>query len=434
MKILVKILRHSSAFPEIRVFLLAAILTAALSAPAGAVQFRQMPDLPAIPQSITFPAERSILQADREALADRRRELGKNRAEYDRECSERLASNASLRRSCSFLVQEIRRESSHLRVDINALRARFQTVEADALRHSGGVKGPASTGGVETPDARTKFVREALAESIEGWFPVLSLLKKSAGKGTGNPALRDAFAYLRAMYEGRIVADDLENAYYKHGVRRWLAGDMWSAALSFARAARDNPEDRRVFASFADAAARQHASPACVKAHRCVSGDVAAWAKRFGLAHERALKQLLSVSTKTLQSANIADIRNILGAIAIYAAKTESDSGGTEPSSDRTTKALAYARSGDRTVAFEEYVRLWRYVAPDREKVFFARYAAASGSRAARKFLGEDGVSSGDAGAEDRYLTRVRAAFRTDSGKNPFSGALTQAQIIRLQR
>lgn len=171
----------------------------------------------------------------------------------------------------------------------------------------------------------------------------------------------DAFAYLRAMYEGRIAADDLENAYYKHGVRRWLAGDMWSAALSFARAARDNPEDRRVFASFADAAGRQHASPACVK-------------------------------------------------------------------------ALADARRGDRTTAFERYVRLWQRAAPDREKVFFARYAAASGPRAARKFPGDDSVSSDETRAEDSYLTRVLAAFQPDSRENPFSGALTQAQIIRMQR
>lgn len=412
----------------------AAIFAAALSAPAGALQFRQMPHLPIVPPSITFPAERNILQADLEALADRRRELGKNRTEYDRECSQRLASNASLRRHCSFRLQEIRREASRLRVDINALRARFQTVEANALRRrqSGRIKGPApiDTGGA-TPDARTHFVREALSESNGGWSPVLSLLEKAAGKATGNPALRDAFAYIRAMYDGRIAADDLESVYYKHGVRRWLARDMWSAALSFARAARDNPEDRRVFASFADAAGRQHASPACVKAHRCVSGNIAAWAKRFGAAHERTLRHLLSSSMKTPESPNAADVRKTLGAIAIYAAQTESEGRDTQMASDLIAKALASARRGDRAAAFEEYVGLWRYLAPDREKVFFARYAAASGSAAA---VDADRVSAREAGAEDGYLARVRKAFRPGSEENPFSGALTQAQIIRLQR
>ena len=263
---------------------------------------------------------------------------------------------------------------------------------------------------------------------------MLALLKKSADKATGNPALRDAFAYLGAMYDGRIAADDLQNAYYKHGVRRWLAGDMWSAALSFARAARDNPEDRRVFASFADAAGRQHASPACVKAHRCVSGNVAAWAKRFGKAHERALKQILKGSSKAQQSVTIADIRNTLGAIAIYAAKTESHGGIVNGTSDMAAKALASARRGDRAAAFDEYVRLWQQSGADREKVFFARYAAASGSQAARIFLGDDGASPVQARAADSYLARIRAAFQPASGENPFSGELTQAQIIRLQR
>lgn len=436
---------------------LAAVFTAVLSIPAGAIQFRPVPSLPLLPPSITFPAERTVLKADLDSLAQRRQVLQRDRAAYNRECAPRLASSSSMRRYCSFRLQEVRRESSSLRVDINALRARFQAVEADALRrrHNFSVNRPGPTvnrSGKDKTDARVKYIRDALARETGGWQPVLAHVGRMAGRGAGNPALRDAAAYLRGMYDGRIAAEYFDNGYYKHGVRRWLVRDNWSAALSFARAARDNPDDHRVFASFADAAGRQHADPACTKSRRCVSGDIAGWAKGFGDRHVRAIRKLLAAAQRQSGAGRLAELRNLMGAIAIYAAKTAKDAAAGPLPDDLLASTLVRARNGQSAAAFEGYIRIWQYEATkaiptaqsgsesdrkpgrDRAQMFFARYAAASGFREARKFVGEPSVAVGERASEDGYLHRIRAAFRAESPGNPFSGALTQAQIIRLQR
>jgi hypothetical protein len=442
MKMLVKILRCFAPGAGRFAIWPAAVVATGLSWPAGAVNFRQVPNLPVIPPSITFPAERDVLKTDLGRLGERRKTLGLNRTLYNRECAHRLPINHSSRRHCSFRLQELRRESSRLRTDINALRQRFQSIEANAHRQRG--NGPRNGGaagvsaGKGRPDARLKLIRRALLENTGGWPSVLAHIKTQIGTGAGNPALRDAFAYLNGMYEGQIAAEHLDNDYYRHGVRRWLARDYWTAALSFARAARDNPGDHRVFASFANAAGRQHASPACRKARRCVSGNIPAWAKRFGKPHARTMKKMLAVLASASPPENVVALRNILGAVAVYAEKADADRYISGETMGFARIALSNARNGRHADALSGYIDLWRQTssgrARDRANLFFARYAFASGGHAAKPFLDEPGDVSQPGVADDAYLGRLRDALQSDSGGNPFTGRLTQAQIIRLQR
>ena len=444
MKTLVKILRcfaPDAGNPFYASGAAVAISLLFASLPAGAVNFRQLPHLPTIPPSITFPAEREVLRTDLDRLAERRKALQFNRVLYNRECAHRVPFNHSLRRHCSLQLQALRRESSWLRTDITALRQRFLTVEGNAHRQRGsGPRNSMPAVNASTPgrrDMRLKVIGQALSGNAGGWGAVLAHLKSETGKGAGNPALRDAYAYLDGMYEVQVAADHPENAYYKHGVRRWLARDYWTAALSFARAARDNPYDRRVFASFADAAGRQHASPVYRKARRCVSGNISDWAKRFGKPHTLAVKKMLAGMRKAAPGEDVVSLRNMLGAIVVFAEQSDPGVIGGESTGRIATAALSRAQDHDHIAALTGYIDLSRRLAGEREtgkpNLFFERYANAVGDRTGRMFLSETGKLSMGVAVDEEYLKRLRRALAEGDG-DPFSETLTRAQVIRLQR
>ena len=294
---------------------------------ARAAQFRQLPELPVIPPSITFSGERDFLQADLDRLKVRITAVEGKRATHHRDCGQRLMSNVTRKRQCSFLAQEIHRDSSRLRTAISSLRSRFGEIERNALqRRQSGASGVSGAGrAVREPvrDRRPKLMADALAAGDGSWKDLLAHVKSMMDRGAGDPAVRDVSAYLTGLYSGQMAADVLNDAYYKHGVRRALAGDHWSATLAFARAARDRPDDLRVFESFADAAGRQHAGPACIQSGRCVSGNVAQWAKQFGNKHEQALKKIIAAERKRKLSLNVAGTFRVLRAAAVYATKKE---------------------------------------------------------------------------------------------------------------
>jgi hypothetical protein len=257
-------------------------------------------------------------------------------------------------------------------------------------------------------------------------------------RGAGDPAVRDVSAYLTGLYSGQMAADVLNDAYYKHGVRRALAGDHWSATLAFARAARDRPDDLRVFESFADAAGRQHAGPACIQSGRCVSGNVAQWAKQFGNKHEQALKKIIAAERKRKLSLNVAGTFRVLRAAAVYAAKKEAGEVAYPPAGDPgdelAPQALAAARSGDWAEAVRLYVRLWEKTEPGRAGVFLARYAQASGAATAKALLDGNAYPPTSSKSDREYLDVLRRAYAQGDDNSPFAGSLSQAQIIRLQR
>ena len=420
--------------------LLAAIAVVLTTVSAsGAAQFRQLPELPMIPPSITFPAEREILQADLDRVKETMRTYDVRMIEYRRECDQRLVTNASRKRQCSYLAQGLHRDSSRLRATINALRNRFTAIERGVMQQRPS-SDPAMRNvvAVASRDKRPKLIADALAAGDGSWGGVLAHVKLMMSRGMGDPAVRDVSAYLIGLHSARLAADMLENEYYKHGVRRAISGDHWSATLAFGRAARDTPDDRRVFESFADAAGRQHAEPACATSGRCITGNVADWAKRFGEGHDRALKRIDAAYQKGKLDPKTAGVFRILMAVAVYAAKKEAEPGeGGAPTTEAremARSALAAAQGGDRYDAVQRYCRLWELIEPDRTAVFLFRYAQTSGAAEARAMYAVNPRSSTPSENDREYLDMLRQAYAHGDDASPFSGALTQAQIIRLQR
>ena len=401
---------------------------------AGAAQFRELPALPNIPPSVTFQGERDILKGDLDRLRGRLKSYDAKRSDYRRECAQRLMSNAVRKRRCSFLAQEIHRDGSHLRTEIGALRNRFGTIERNALqRRQSRVPAPGNAAPVAVNDKRHKMVADALSAG-RTWRSVLDHVKAMMGRGAGDPSVRDVSAYLFGIHGGGLAADLLENPYYKHGVRRALAGDYWSAALAFAHAARDTPEDLLVFESFADAAGRQHKGPACVKSGRCVSGNISGWVKRFGKRHERPVKQMVAAGQKGKLGHDTLRMLNILRAITVYAAKKDADPAPGPELQEIAARALAALRRGDRLAAITDYIQLWKVAERGRAGLFMHRYSVASGSDTARGLLDDDYPSVTAFRIDDVYLANLKEAFEKGGDASPFNGTLSRAQIIRLQR
>ncbi|MFT7570770.1 MAG: hypothetical protein ACI9JL_001802 [Paracoccaceae bacterium] len=401
----------------------------------AAAQFRQLPALPTIPPSITFPAERDILQADLDRLKGSLKENDAKRLDYRRECAQRLLSNAVRKRRCSFLAQEIYRDSSRLRTEISALRNRFNIVERNGVqRRQSGIAGASPSATQAVRDRRPKMISDALSAGGDTWHGVLDHVKTLMARGAGDPAVRDVSAYLTGIHSGHMAADRLDNSYYKHGVRRALAGDHWSAALAFAQAARDTPDDLRVFESFADAAGRQHAGPACIKSGRCVSGNITVWVKRFGKRHERSMKQIVAAGRKGKLAPKTLQTLNVLRAITVYAAKKDASSAADPELRGLAAQVLAAYAESDRLAAVTGYIRLWKMTERRRGGLFLYRYGEASGSAAARRMSDHDAPSATASGIDDDYLAVLTEAFRKAGDASPFTGKLSQAQIIRLQR
>lgn len=402
---------------------------------AGAAQFRQVPPLPVIPPSITFPGERDILTADLERLKGRISKYESKRADYRRDCAQRLLSSAVRKRQCSSLAQEIHRDISRLRTAIVAMRNRFSAIEQNALQRPR--SGVPAAGVAVLPDKRPRLIAEALSTGGGSWRGVLDHVKSMLDRSAGDPAVRDVSAFLMGVHAGRIAADRLDNGYYKHGVRRALAGDHWSAALAFAQAARDTPGDLRVFESYADAAGRQHAGPACVKSDRCVSGNIAVWVKRFGRRHDQAMKQIVAAARKGTLNPQTDRLLKVLGAIAVYAAKKDVDEHRSPEDAafrEMAGQALAAYGRGERQLAVDRYIRLWKLTEPGRAPLFLFRYAETSGIREAGAFLDHDLPSARASRIDDAYLAALKEVFAAGDRASPFEGKLSQAQIIRLQR
>lgn len=413
----------------------ALVATTVVVTDAAAAPFRQLPSLPVIPPSISFPGERNILQADLDRLKRRVKELEGKRSDYRRECAQRVLSNLVRKRRCSLLAQEVHRTSSRLRTEIRALRTRLNAVERNAVqRRQSGSPDVRPAAASVVLDRRPKLISEALSAGGGTWRGVLDHVKTLMARGAGDPAVRDVSAYLIGIHSGRMAAEYLENGYYKYGIRRALVGDHWSAALAFAQAARDTPDDLRVFESYADAAGRQHAGPACIKSGRCVSGNIAVWAKRFGTRHEQLMKQIVSDARKGKLGPGALQMLNVLRATAVYAAKKDIKSVDDPELRAEAAQALAAYTKGDRLAVVTAYFRLWKVTEPWRAGMFLHRYGDASGSAAARCLFDHEFPSATASRIDDAYLAVLKDAFKKGGEASPFTGKLSQSQIIRLQR
>ena len=395
------------------------LVAAAFAGPVRASSFQPLPALPQVPAGIDNANERTLMQAEIDRLAERARELSAGQHVYDRDCSA-TAFNPSARRDCQFRLVDLRRDGSRLRAEVLAAEAWFRRVAEESARRrlsEPALRGAAVQAEPAPADRRLGFLRAALEAPCDTWAACLGKLRAETARRAGDAAARDAVACLEAMASGTIAADTLGDRYYRHGVRRFLAGDDWSAALAFARTARDHPDDLRVFDSYALAARRQHASPACRESRHCVGGDLAAWAKRFGPGQAPAAKATLAAAARKDADGPVRAAVLRLRAAMVHAAKAEPPAAAGEIPLARARAAEAAASAGHWVEAADAWLGAWQAAEPGRAARFLALYG------------GEVPEKPG----ADR-LAALRTALSGDAPGDPFSDALTQAQIILLQR
>lgn len=382
---------------------------------ASSPTFRPLLPPPPLPVESADPNEMRLIQADRDQLVDRARALSLARERYDQECGLN-ALNLPARRDCQFRLVDLRRETVAYNADVAALEQRFARIaeELSSRRLSGGGL-DAGRDRRQTAERRMEILRDALGK--DGWDRSLDYIHGLRDTRAGDAALRDVATYLEGMRSGTIVAANLTNPFYRYGVWRHLAGDDWSAALAFARAAQDEPDDARVFASFASAAARQHRSPACVRRNHCVGGDVVAFAAAFGEGQADAARDLLSAIADDAAAKGPGAAVNRLRGAAIYAAGLATDRALNPIARGHATEAAHNVRAGKFELAARQWADAWLSAEPARAGEFFRIY---------------DG---GDPALADRKdFDRLRRALSAGTAADPFSVSLGHAEIIRLQR
>lgn len=394
------------------------------ASPGMSMTFRQVPDIPAVPPAIDHPAEREVLARDVDLLVARRDRLIDLRRSFASECGDRRAGGL-MSRSCQFRQVEIRRDTSKLRTEVLALRERIRRIEEGVLRRRLAGSGNRDREESVAQDRRFELVRDALSAPGDSWQAVLGPFIARAVRAAGDPAFRDAAAYLGGVYQGQLAAMFLDNPYYKHGVRRALAGDDWSAAVAFARAARDHRDDPLIYAAYAAATGRQHASPACTRAGRCVRGNLADWAAGFGKRHRGIAQRLERHAAGSGSSTETRAVVRVLMAVSVYARKAAAP-----------TPEIADIPAKPDQPAFLEialsYLNAWAVSDKARAEVFARRYDAGGGENKAASLLGYD--ARPPARLSDAYLEKLRAAFGKGGDENPFAGALDRRQLILLQK
>ena len=131
-----------------------------------------------------------------------------------------------------------------------------------------------------TPEAllaanrKTHVLLDALEANPRDWKGSIRYLQNRLADSPNDLAVRDALNLVRGYYQGylgsRVVADN----HYKYGVRKWLEGDFDQAARSFARAYRENPDDKLLLRSFAHSLGLRNNSGKCRVSGGCSFFDI----------------------------------------------------------------------------------------------------------------------------------------------------------------
>ena len=301
---------------------------------------------------------------------------------------------------------------------------------------------------------KTELLLDALQIGAGDWQASLRYLRERALKYPNDRALGDALAYLEGMYRGQLMARDFANRYYRHGVKRWLAGDYEMAARAFAQAARDNPDDLKIFRSFAHAVGRQHGGGDC-KTHRlCVSGNLPRWASFFGPDKEAAAEALAAEAHKNPRARELRDAVNLLKGIAVYAAGAPTPKRLNPRARLLSSQAVDRIRAKDHLGAARFFAKALQAAEGDRALIYLKHYfegaAAAGGNQAALppenlllaevhdKMMLEVSRRRAPAPSEmakraaEQAFAALRKALRRSALANPFFGVLKPGEIARL--
>lgn len=131
-----------------------------------------------------------------------------------------------------------------------------------------------------TPEAlhsanrKTHVLLDALEVNPGDWEGSIRYLQNRLADSPNDLAVRDALNLVRGYYQGYLGAKAAADNYYKYGVRKWLEGDFDQAARSFARAYRENPDDKLLFRSFAHTLGLRNNSGKCKVSGGCSFFDI----------------------------------------------------------------------------------------------------------------------------------------------------------------
>ena len=121
---------------------------------------------------------------------------------------------------------------------------------------------------------RTHLLLDALEANPGNWEGSIRYLQNRLMDSPDDSAVRDALNLVRGYYQGYLGAKMVGDNYYKYGVRKWLEGNFDQAARSFARAYRENPEDKLLLRSFAHSLGLRNNSGQCKKPGACSFFDI----------------------------------------------------------------------------------------------------------------------------------------------------------------
>ncbi len=355
----------------IRLFLLAATFLMLLPGTISA----QFVELCAVPASAGDRASVAILRFERSGLENELNGLRRIGEIYGDECVNlEVGSGAYNQCLTNFRTWDAERADLNRRVGLFCARiaalAPPRPVETDLDQVEGG-----TDQALRSANTRTSYLLDALERFPNDWRGSIVYLEDIARGGDSNPDVRAALNYLKGMHRGALAAEDMSNRYYKYGVRRWLENDYAAAARAFAQASRDNPDDLRVFRSFAEAVGAQNATPACTASGDCVSGDLPRWASFFGPEHQEVMASLREIADGGDSSPELSTILNLLEGMAVYASAVPDRAASlSDAVHQHTLQAINASRRGDYTGAARGYARAYAESDDDRAILFFRYY------------------------------------------------------------
>ena len=311
----------------------------------------QMTPLGEVPEEISDRTERARLVDEWMRLETRHGGLQRIGAIFDRECR-RVERGTAEWQSCNTRFNRLTQDRLSYNEDVKGFRSRVGDALARARRPT--VSNPSLVEGgtldaLNAANRKTHLLLDALEAGAGDWRASLNFLTVHMSKNPGDQAARDALAYLRGMYKGHLAAQDMSNRYYRYGVRRWLEGDYLLASRALAQAARDNPDDLKLYRSWVYMVGQQNGSRQCSDANICAFMTLPRRASFFGPEHERALKALEIKVQRNPHNLEARGLANLLAGMSVYAGLD------IHPAPPLSAEANGLTRRASNLVAQERY-------------------------------------------------------------------------------
>lgn len=350
-----------------------AALVVGLAAPAVS----QVEPLGQVPDDITNAAERVRLADEWSRLDTRLKGLQRIGEIFNQECKA-VERGTPAWHSCNTQFKQLQSDRHAYNADVKSFRARVADARARARRPVVAdlalVEG--GTGdALAMANRKTSLLLDALEAGAGDWQKSLGYLEDYRLAHPTDRAAGDAQAYLRGMHKGYLAAQDMSNKYYRYGVRRWLDGDYMTAARAFGQAARDDPDDLKLYRSFAYTVGRQHGGSDCQSSQICVHDSLPRHVSFFGPEHERALRVLTTRARQSPDDVNISGLANMLDGMAVYAGLDVHTAPALPSGAQKLTlQARLRVREGRYYDAARDFAEAYRLADGDRGVLFLRHY------------------------------------------------------------